>query len=265
MNTIRKIYSSLIVLVLFVLSSSAQTEQSTPTPNVTKAFHKPAGKNIFKINLTALFLNQYNFQYERVISKRISLVVGYRTMPEGPVPFKQKLIDNSTDPAGAKDAFDALSISNSAITPELRLYTGKKGYGKGFYLAPFYRMATFKASGFNIDFTNAAGNPSSMQLSGELKGNTYGLMMGAQWSLGKHVSLDWHILGAHYGNSNGTLYGRSSVSLTTAEQTDLLNSMKDIDIPLTEERYTVNANGATMEMKGPWAGIRAAIGLGIRL
>lgn len=264
MHTIRKIYSSLIVLVLLVLNSSAQTNPAN-TPNVAKEFDTLNGKNIFKVNLTALFLNQYNFQYERVISKRISLVVGYRTMPKGPVPFKQKLIDNSTDPAGAKAAFDALSISNTAITPELRLYTGKKGYGKGFYLAPFYRMATFKASGFNIDFTNAAGNPSSMQLSGELKGNTYGMMMGAQWSLGKHVSLDWHILGAHYGNSNGTLYGKSSVSLNSVEQTEILNAMKDIDIPLTEESYMVNANGASMNMKGPWGGIRAAISLGIRL
>lgn len=267
MNAINKTCVSFIILVLCALNTSAQTDQSTAanSPNIAKEFDRLAGKNVFKVNLTALALKQYNFQYERVLSKRISLVLGYRTMPQGPVPFKQKLIDNSSDPAGAKEALDALNISNTAITPELRLYTGKKGYGKGFYLAPFYRIAKFNASGIKLDFTNAAGNASSMELSGELKGNTYGLMMGAQWSLGKHVSLDWHILGAHYGNSNGTLNGKSSTSLTTTEQTEILNSMKNIDIPLTEETYTVNANGAKMDLKGPWGGIRAAISLGIRL
>ena len=185
-------------------------------------------------------------------------------MPNRPVPFKQKLIDNSNDPVAAQKTFDALRISNTAITPELRLYTGKKGYGRGFYFAPFYRVATFNANGFRIDFTNAAGSPASLDLKGELKGNTYGLMMGAQWSLAKNISLDWQILGVHYGQSNGKLTGSSSVTLNQTEQTAILNSMKNIDLPLTTETYAVNPNGASMTMDGPWGGIRAGITLGIK-
>ena len=241
----------------FLLNVSAQTEKQTQQQPVS-------AKNIFKVNMTSLVLKNYNFQYERILSKRISTVVGYRIMPEGPVPFKQKLINNSTDPAGAQEIFDALRISNTAITPELRFYVGKKGYGRGFYLAPFYRIATFKASGFKLDFTNAAGNPASLDLKGDLKGNTYGLIMGTQWLLSKNITLDWHILGGHYGNSNGSLNGNSSVALTQTEQSEILTAMQDIDIPLTEETYSVNSNGASLFFNGPWGGIRAAISIGFK-
>lgn len=257
MKTILKTSANLMMATILVLNLSAQTENPAP--------QQPAlSKNIFKVNLTSLVLKNYNFQYERIISKRISLVAGYRIMPEGPVPFKQKLIDNSTDPAGAQETFDALRISNTAITPELRYYVGKKGFGRGFYLAPFYRFARYNASGFKLDFTNAAGNPASLSLKGDLKGNTYGLMMGAQWALSKNISLDWHILGGHYGSSTGSLNGNSSTALTQTEQAGILSAMQDIDIPLTEETYSVNSNGASLIFNGPWGGIRAAISLGIR-
>lgn len=254
--TLKPIASILIVLIFhsnsFCQSDTAQNKK-TSVP-----------RNHLKINVTSLALKNYNFQYERVLSKRISFLIGYRTMPNGPVPFKQTLIDNSNDPAGAQNTFDALRISNVAITPELRLYTGKKGYGRGFYFAPFYRMATFNASGFRIDFTNASGNPAFLDLKGELIGKTYGLMIGAQWSLAKNISLDWQILGAHYGQSNGKLTGNSFIALNQTEQTEILNSLKDIDIPLTEETFTVNASGASMAFSGPWGGLRAGLTLGIK-
>ena len=40
-------------------------------------------KNILKINITSLPISNYGFQFERVLSKKISFVLGYRTMPLG--------------------------------------------------------------------------------------------------------------------------------------------------------------------------------------
>jgi len=40
--------------------------------------------------------------------------------------------------------------------------------------------------------------------------------------------------------------------------------LEDIDIPLTNTKVVVTANGASLELDGPWGGIRAGFSLGIR-
>jgi hypothetical protein len=52
--------------------------------------------------------------------------------------------------------------------------------------------------------------------------------------------------------------------LNQDQQNEILTTLSDIDIPLVEETYTVNANSASVSLKGPWAGIRAGLSLGIR-
>ena len=218
-------------------------------------------RNHFRMNLTSLALRNYNFQYERVLSKRISLVLGYRTMPNGALPFKSNIISTSNDPNNALGSFQ---MSNTALTPELRIYAGSKGYGRGFYVAPYYRLTNFKASGVKINFTYDAGNPATMDLTGDLKANSFGLMIGAQWSLAKNISLDWHILGAHYGNSDGALSGVASRTHSTTEQANILTKLKEINFPLINETYMVTANGARMDFNGPWGGLRAGVSLGFK-
>ncbi|MCC7379148.1 MAG: hypothetical protein IT255_07305, partial [Chitinophagaceae bacterium] len=80
--------------------------------------------------------------------------------------------------------------------------------------------------------------------------------------LGGPVYLDWWILGPGYGTSNGKLTG--SKNMTPSEQQELRDSFADTDIPLTKFTYTVNSTGATMDFKGPWAGIRSGLAIGIR-
>jgi hypothetical protein len=62
-------------------------------------------------------------------------------------------------------------LGNTAITPEVRFYVGKKGHGRGFYLAPFYRNATYKGSGLKFAYQNALNVESTISMSGDLKGN----------------------------------------------------------------------------------------------
>ena len=50
-------------------------------------------KNIVKVNLMALGLKNYSFQYERVLTKHISVALGVRTMPTGSLPLKSTIID----------------------------------------------------------------------------------------------------------------------------------------------------------------------------
>ncbi len=101
-----------------------------------------------------------------------------------------------------------------------------------------------------------------MPLSGKLNTFTGGLLLGAQWKLGGKVYLDWWMLGPQYGSSDGTLDGKRALNLQ--EQQELRNQLQDIEIPFAETTTTVDANGARLDIKGPWAGLRAGLCLGIR-
>ena len=91
-------------------------------------------------------------------------------------------------------------------------------------------------------------------------------MIGAQWHLGKVVTLDWWILGAHYGKSKGILNGTPSSALTTEEQNNLreeITALND-EIPLTKITAEVSANNVKANFDGPWAGVRAGLTIGIK-
>lgn len=248
----KKLLSTLFFLTAIYTISNAQSEQSD------------VKKSIFKVNLTGLTLNNYGFQFEQVLKKRLSVAVAYRTMPLGKIPFKTQIINQSTDPIATRDALNALKFGNSATTAEIRIYAGKKGYGRGFYVAPFYRNGKFKGEGISFDYTNSANTTNTITLSGELKGNTVGLLLGSQWSLGKYICLDWWIIGPHYGTAKGLLSGKSSAPLSQQEQTSLSQELANFDVPFTKESYVVNANGTTIKLDGPWGGLRAGILLGIK-
>jgi hypothetical protein len=245
----------MISILCVVMTSQAQVDKDTRID---------IRKNYAKINLPGLAIRNYGLQYERAVSKRVSFAVGYRFMPTGPIPFKSAILKSGNNTPEAEKAINSIKLSNMAITPEVRFYMGKKGYGRGFYIAPFYRYGNFNATGIELEYQATGGSAETMTLSGDIKGNSFGLMFGAQWALGKNICLDWFIIGPHYGSGSGTLKGTSSMALSQGEQDEILTTLRDIDIPLVKETYTVTANSASISFKGPWAGIRAGLSLGIR-
>lgn len=254
MTTFKSFMAALVLTAAAGLSAQAQTPFQTAT-NAT-------AKNIVKLNLAGLATRSYQLQYERVLSRRFSVALAYRTMPKGAVPFKNKLLNLADDP-NITDAVTNLEVSGSAITPEVRLYLGK-GYGKGFYIAPFYRNASFDASGAKITFETFPGTEESISLTGKSKANTGGILLGAQWGLGKHVSLDWWILGPHIGAGKADLVGVPSKSLGAYEQERLRQELEDMDLPGSKTTYTVGANRTDVNLKGTMGGVRAGLSLGVK-
>jgi len=218
-------------------------------------------KNLVKFNLTGLLLKNYQFQGERVINRTFSLGLSYGFIPQGGIPWMDNIGDIVDDQELMNTLGDA-TVSYSALTPEVRIYLGK-GYGKGFYLAPFYRHSSYGFDNVAIEFDTDL-ETRELALSGELKGNSFGLMLGTQFNLGNRLVLDWWILGPHYGGSKGSLAGRSDEPLSQEEQQALLQELESLDIPLVDTTYRVDENGATIAIDGPWAGIRAGFSLGFR-
>lgn len=222
-------------------------------------------QNMLKLNLPGVAINTYSLQYERVLTRKFSFALAFRTMPNGLLPLRDKIIDkaNITDP-DVISTMGVLKMSNTAITPEMRFYLSKRGRGRGFYIAPFYRYSKYTVSNMEFTIEDSPGNTRKIGLGGSLTSNTAGLLFGAQWRIAKILCLDFWFFGPHYGNGTGSISGTSSIPLTTNEQNDIRDQLNNIDIPLTTKTVTVNSSGASMSLKGPWAGIRTGLCLGIK-
>lgn len=219
--------------------------------------------NIIKVNVTALPLKNFSFQYERVLRQKISVALGIRFMPNGNLPLKESLNDAANGDPDIEKAINNAQIGNFSITPEFRFYPGKKGYGRGFYLAPYYRYAKFTADAIPIEYNGGTGTK-TITLKGDLSTHGGGLMFGAQWFLGEYITLDWWILGAHYGTGNGSFVGTPSSPFTPIEQNEVRQTIEDIDLPVGKITAEVTANSAKAIFDGPWGGLRGGISIGIR-
>jgi hypothetical protein len=227
-------------------------------------------RNLFKFNVSSAVIKNYSLQYERVLSRSISLAIGYRTMPESGLPYPDKIINwfDITDPEPI-DLINNVNLSNYAITPEIRFYTGKKRYGRGFYLALFYRYGHYEFNNAVIKYEpdiedDIKADEIKITAEGNVTSHTGGFMLGTQWALGKHVCLDWWILGPHFGISSGKAEGISSTVLSQEDQQNIKDELNDIDIPMFKQTVDVSANKVSMSFDGPWAGVRGGLSLGIK-
>ena len=244
----------LLALAVTTSASFAQQEK----PKETRQESTDSGKNLVKLNLLSLPLRNISLGYEHQIGRKVTAGLGVRVMPKGGLPLRSTISDLIDDPETDRQ-LDNLEIGNTSFTPEIRFYMGKEAM-RGFYLAPFARISSYTIEmPFEFDVN---GTTQNMPLSGKLNTVTGGLQLGAQWKLGGKVYLDWWILGPQYGSSNGSIDGKKT--LNAQEQQELREELQDIEIPFAETTTTVNASGARLDIKGPWAGMRAGLCLGIR-
>lgn len=247
-----------MILLLIASTTNVQAQDSGDAES--------GPKNLIKWNIPALVLKNYSFQYERSITRKISVAVGFRFAPKSKLPFSSQIEDQIEDDDQLKENIKQFKTGNFAITPEVRFYMGE-GFFKGFYVAPFVRYAKYTAE---VPFDFEVEDPVTQDVRTEtipLKGNvtaiTGGLLLGAQWTIGKRVAIDWWILGPNYGTSKGDIAGQKT--LNQDEQDALRETLQDLDdLPIIKTKYHVDGNGAKVDFDGPWAGLRSGITVGIR-
>jgi hypothetical protein len=249
----------ILTAILFLMATALLKAQTDSTNTVKKPAPLTIKKNLVKINLFALGLRNISLQYERQITRKTTIGLTLREMPNGLLPF-EKSFRNSISDSSTKSQLDNFKVGNFAIIPEIRFYFSRRGAFHGFYIAPFASYAHYTAN-LPYQYTDN-GEDKSIQLAGSVNCITGGLMFGAQWSLGKVVYLDLHIIGPNFGSCNGSING--STSLSPDEQSALKSSLDDLNVPLVTTSSTVDANGATLKFSGPWAGIRSGLCIGVR-
>lgn len=223
-------------------------------------------KNIIKSNLTGLIFRNYQLTYERAFSKNFSANITYAKLPEGKLPIAKNYLDSD-------DNFGETRIAQQSFTLETRIYVGK-GWGKGFYIAPYYRYSKLDVKELIYDFEETVNEETGqyhgnipVTFSGNITSNNFGLMFGVQWLLGKNRNwvIDFWILGGHYGKGKGDLTGTlKNTNLSPNQQELLQQELLDLDIPIIEYTVKTNINGASAKVDSPWLGLRSGLSFGYR-
>ena len=252
---------SLLVFALFPLFLNAQS--------------LIGGSNIVKVNLSSLALGSYSVSYERKILPHITLSLNVNDMPKRGLPFQ-----NTIEQYASSSYIDYgnSQVSNFSITPELRLYVLRTGHG--LYVAPYARFSNMN---LNVPLKYSYQTPGSgttinksVDLSGNIKATSGGLMIGTQHQLLKKVVIDIWILGGHYGSCNGNLSApykptdnnpNSQISIN--ERNGIQAALNTINPSPFKVNGTVSQTStsatAAVNVSGPWVGVRAlGINLGIR-
>ncbi|MDF7815137.1 DUF3575 domain-containing protein [Hymenobacter sp. YC55] len=209
----------------------------------------------------ALYNN--SLSYERTLTKKMTIVVGYRYMPRTTATsaflVQKYSAQLDKEDADLKEDLNATLVGNNTVTGEIRFYSGKKPGARGFYLSLYGRYLNVDALLPHEYETDT--RIYSIPLAGKISGFGAGVMMGSQWLIAKRVAFDWYILGGHYGKLQIDLHSESDLrSLSAAERQGLesdLESLSD-DLPIKPKtKATVTAQGAKLTGTMPFIGIRS--------
>ena len=253
-----------LVLMLCSFIHAQQLDSSDPTYEIDSLKQTyQSKKNLIKLSFTSFAFNNIQFQYERILKPKTSVALLYGTIPQSGIPLQVSVKSFVNDEA-TFDKLSELVVSYYSITPEIRFYLGKKGYGKGFYLAPFYRNSKLSLEGVSFDYEDELGTPSSIKAKGSINGNTVGLLIGSQFNLGKSFVLDWWIIGPHYGSASGAINGINSQPFSEYEKEALNTEANEFDFPLVDQTTEITDRAININFSGPWGGARAGLSIGYR-
>ena len=247
-----KIISGFIVLQIF-LSLSVVYGQETTTKTISEK------RNVIKINLPALAFKNISIQYERQIKRKLTAAINVHFIPYGKMAFTSAIAkavnDSSID-------FNAIKFGGVGFAPELRYYFSKKGAFHGFYMGLFLNYNNYKTA---LPVTYGDPVKKTGIFTGNVRSITGGLQLGIQRQLGKKLTLDLWLLGPNIGSGKGDF--NFAGALDAGDRADLDKSLKQVqdNAPFNwVKSYSVSPTGATLNIDGPWFGLRSGINLGYR-
>ena len=239
-----QIFMQKIVIIIMLLFSLPALSQQTE------------GKNEVKLNLSAFVFKGFHLQYERQVSPKVTVALGYGMIPVSSIPFKSTISKEVYIPNVNISEYRA---GSSVFTPEIRFYFGKKGAFHGFYLAPYARFGFYKING-PVAFSNSANQSERADFSGKFHAITGGLLIGSSWQLSDKFYLDCWLAGGSFGGESGKF--TAVAALMPDDQTALKKSLNSVSLRGVSLTSEVNSSGAIVKTSGSMVGLR---GLGVNI
>ncbi|MDO1445248.1 DUF3575 domain-containing protein [Rhodocytophaga aerolata] len=160
-------YLVLCILGMLMLSvSTVEAQQRKPASRTRVLDIDDMPKNVIKLNILSLAVGTVSGFYERVINEQMSFQLGasYTNI--------------------SSDWILDVRYKGYTITPEFRYYLSSTEAPRGFYAAPFVRYRRSDVTG------NITRDGREIPANGKISAYGAGLMVGGQWIIGRHFSLD---------------------------------------------------------------------------
>lgn len=180
-----------------------------------------------KLNLTQLGFLNLSFQAEYGFHPKMSVALGYSRLLKRDLGFVyQPEVDS------LEDTFKMPTLKGFAVTPEFRFYPGGKDdkpAPNGFYIGAYLRFARYTVDQ-QVSYTEKTGNKKTYTADSKQTygGYTAGLMIGRQWIIGDHFTIDWWIVGGGYGRAKYTYeWVAPGANLSAADQASAKQAAED--------------------------------------
>jgi hypothetical protein len=203
---------SIILLILFVSNSFAQTEQ----------------KNAIKLQINPILAGNIGLTYERQLNSSLSLsgTVNF-TIPRK-IPLSG-IISEYTDPLLADAGITGISFSDFrfyriGISPEIRYYTGRNAHS-GFYLSGYVNFNRFGISEFSASMEDYNGQSASAAFKASVTNIGGGFAIGNQWVWGG-FTLDITWVGVGVGS---TIFGFTGTASNGENIVDFQNAADEVN------------------------------------
>ena len=157
------------------------------------SFAQKNPKNNVKLNILGLAVGTINLQYERVLSPKVSAVLGLSYF----IPASSRILKGIST---TEFKVNKNTITGFGAMPEIRFYlSGKSEAPRGFYIAPYGRFSLKTVdidANATVDFINGGKDVDTKFLTkGTFTTIGGGILIGAQWIFSNNMTLDWWILG----------------------------------------------------------------------
>ena len=249
----------LLAIGAFLFCSITSAQTTTP-PTTAKQAVPLINKNLIKFNLAGALLNNYTFQYERVLSRKQSIALTIGISPNVPLPFKSTLLNAFGGNSDAKRAIETTRFTRYTVNLEYRFYFSGNA-PKGLYFAPFLRYMNMKLSQ-DYTFTPSDNKLHTAHMNSGFNGFGAGFLIGDQFLLGPHWAIDWWILGPFYGTKITADFVATDPQMGDMSAEDLAklkNDIESVKLPLYTTTATITQATNTVEAKvvGPYYGVRS--------
>lgn len=264
MNYMKKTICSFLVVILCGFTTSEAVAQ-----------YVADGKNMVKFNALTLIGGKFSFEYERLLTNRVTVGTAVSFRPDKALPFRDRVRD-WVDDENLHVVLDGMRSSNFSVTPEVRFYTSSRGPFRGFYIAPYVKYASYQANmpfDFDVEMEyegqTVYDRTERIPLDGSFQSFTGGVSVGFNFKLSEQLHLDWRLIGPGYGSAKGDITG--TMALNADEQAALREALRelqfeleDLPIPLSTD-YEVSNTGARINLlNSPWASIRTGLSISYR-